>query len=194
MTKLTLKTIDTAIALAATTANKANDLFHEAAMMVFRHAAPKQVHADCSGSGDCTRALKIVRAMPASYRRTMMIEWFRKNTPIVVKLSDNGDKCEYSAAYKKMSNEDKLAAWDIENANTEAFFDIAEATPEEKPFDLSAMVKFVEGLSKRVENKIEKGAVPEADLETAQRLVIQLGGIRVQTTAANEEMPEEQAA
>jgi len=175
----TLKQIDGAIAKFATSAAALNVQCHEVAMMIFRHAAPKEVGEDCEGTGDCTRAVKLVRAMPASFRRTMMIDWFSKNSPIRIKLSDNGDKCQYDPKYSKMTAEEKLACWNLENANTEPFYELAEKTPEEKPFDLAAMLKFVESLGKRVEKQIEKGAVPAADIATAWALQAKLAALKV---------------
>lgn len=190
----TLKKIDAAIAKFATTAAAVNVMAHNVAMMIFRHAAPEAVGPDCQGTGDCTRAVRLVRAMPASFRRTMMVQWFKDNTPIRIKLSDSGDKCEYDPAYKKLSADEKLKAWNLENANTIPFFEIAEQTPEEKPFDFAAMLKFVEGMSKRVEKQIEKGTVPDADLPTAKALVEKLAKVRVTRVAANTETEAEQAA
>ncbi len=192
---ITLKQIDKAIAAFATSAKAVNVQCHEVGMMIFRHAAPKGVSADCEGSGDCTRAVKLVRAMPASFRRTMMIEWFHKNTPIRIKLSENGDKCEYDPKYKKLSAEEKLTWWNIENANTEAFYDIAEATPEAKPLDFAALVKLVEQLSKRISTKVERGEVNEEDVPTALALSERLSKMRiVPVKPANDAAPAEQAA
>lgn len=182
----TLKNIDKAIAKFATTAAAVNVMAHNIAMMIFNHAAPEAVGPDCQGTGDCTRAVRLVRAMPASFRRSMMIEWFRDNTPIRIKLSDSGDKCEYDPAYKKLSTEDKVKAWNLENANTIPFYEIAERTPEEKPFDFAAMLKFVEATAKRVEGMIEKGRVPEADVPTAKALVEKLAKVRVTRVTTND--------
>jgi hypothetical protein len=187
-----LKNIDKAIARFATSAAAVNTMAHEVAMMIVMHAAPVSVGG--TGSGDCTRAVKLVRAMPASFRRTNMIDWFTKNTPIRVKLSDGGDRCEYDPAYKKLSDEEKALRWNIENANVEPWYEISENTPEEKPFDFAAMLKFVEGLSKRVEKNIDQGKVPEQDLSTAKALVEKLAKVRVTRVSANDQQQDAAAA
>lgn len=175
----TLKQIDGAIAKFATSAAALNDQCHAVAMMIFLHAAPKAVGPDCEGTGDCTRAVKLTRAMPASFRRTMMIDWFAKNTPIRMKLSDSGDKCQYDPKYAKLSPEEKLKCWNLENANSEPFHILADKTPEVKLFDLAAMIKFVESIGKRIDKEIEKGAVPANDIETARALQTKLLGVKV---------------
>lgn len=189
----TLKNIDKAIARFATSAAAVNVMAHSVAMMIFRHAAPEAVGADCAGTGDCTRAVKLVRAMPASFRRTMMIEWFKKNTPIRVKLSDSGDKCEYDPAYKKLTAEEKVGAWNLENANIEPFYDIAEKTAEEKPeITFEALVKMVEGLAKRITTAVTENKVAAHDVLSAQAIVGKLEGLRitrVKPEPANEEAP-----
>jgi len=175
----TLKQIDGAIAKFATSAAALNQQCHTVAMMIFRHAAPKLAGSDCEGTGDCTRAVKLVRAMPASFRRTMMIDWFAKNSPIRIKLGDSGDKCQYDPKYSKLTAEEKLNCWNLENANSERFYDLADKTPEEKIFNLAAMIKFVEGLGKRIEKSIEKGEIPSDDMETALALDAKLKALRV---------------
>lgn len=190
----TLKKIDREIDKFATTAAAVNVMAHNIAMMIFRHAAPEAVGPDCQGTGDCTRAVRLVRAMPASFRRSMMVEWFRENTPIRIKLSENGDKCGYDPAYKKLSSDDKVKAWNLENANTVPFYEIAERTPEEKPFDFAAMLKTHEANIKRIETYIKKGRVPEADIPSAKAFVEKLAKVRVNRVSANDTATEAKAS
>ena len=175
----TLKQIDSAIAKFATSAAALNEQCHTVAMMIFRHAAPKAVGPDCEGTGDCTRAVKLVRAMPASFRRTMMVEWFAKNTPIRIKLGDSGDKCQYDPKYARLTADDKLAYWNLERANSERFCELADKTPEVKIFNFAAMMKFVEGIGKRIEKEVEKGTIPADDMETAMALQVKLQALKV---------------
>jgi len=175
----TLKQIDSAIAKFATSAAALNEQCHTVAMMIFRHAAPKAAGPDCQGTGDCTRAVKLVRAMPASFRRTMMIDWFAKNSPIVIKLGDSGDKCQYNLKYSTLTDSDKLACWNLERANSERFYDLADKTPELKIFNLKAMIQFVESIGKRIEKEVEKGAIPADDMDTALALQAKLQAVTV---------------
>jgi hypothetical protein len=177
---ITLKAIDTRIGDVKRLGTEYNQFIHETAMMIIRHAAPKEINEDCQGSGDCTRAVKLVRAMPASMRRTTLIAWFAKYTPIRIKLSDNGDKCEFDPKYKKLAKADKLEFWDVIGAAEEPFYDVAEATPEEKTYDFLALMKMVERLSKQIEKKIEDGAVPEADVESAKAIARAVSGLKVE--------------
>ena len=176
---ITLKAIDSRIGDVKRLGTEYNQFIHETAMMIVRHAAPKELD-DCQGSGDCTRAVKLVRAMPASMRRTTLIAWFAKYTPIRIKLSDNGDKCEFDPKYKKLAKAEKLLQWDVPGAAEEPFYDVAEATPEEKTYDFLALMKMVERLSKQIEKKIEDGAVPEADVESAKAIARAVAGLKVE--------------
>lgn len=175
----TLKQIDAKIASFATSAQKVNVMAHDIAMIIFRHAAPKAVAEGCEGSGDCTRAVKLVRAMPASFRREMMIEWFRKYSPIRIKLSDNGDACGYDPKYKALSPEDKIAWWRIEDANTDPFYEIAGRTPETKVLSFEDLMKMVEGMAKRIEKKANDGEIDPKDVEAAHALSAAIAKVHV---------------
>ena len=185
----TLKQIDGAIAKFATSAAALNEQCHTVAMMIFRHAAPKDAGPDCEGTGDCTRAVKLVRAMPASFRRTMMIEWFAKNSPIRIKLGDSGDKCQYDPKYSKLSAAEKLACWNLERANSERFYELADKIPEVKVFNLAAMIRFVESIGKRIEKEVEKGAIPANDMDTALALQVKLQALSVTPVKPKKPVP-----
>lgn len=177
--KITLKQIDERLGEVRRLGTEFNLYIHETALLIFRHAAPKEVNEDCQGSGDCTRAVRLVRAMPASMRRTMLIQWFHDFTPIRIKLSDHGDKCEFDPKYKKLSKEDKLSWWKAEEAAESPFHVLAEETPETKAFDFSAILKMVESLAKRIEKKLEKGEVPPEDVESAKAAASAIHGLHL---------------
>ena len=181
---ITLKEIDSRIKTFSANAKAVNLECHEIAMAILRHAAPKDVSDDCQGSGDCTRAVKLVRAMPASMRRTMLIQWFETYSPVRIKLSDRGDKCEFDPKYKKLSKADKLDWWNLEGAAEEPFFDLAEKTPEEKTYDFKALMAMVERLSKTIEKKVEEGKVPAEDIESAKAIARAVSGLKVERVKA----------
>lgn len=180
---INLKTIDKRVARVSVLGRELNTFIHETGMMIVYHAAPTGASPDAKDSGDCTRALSLVRAMPASMRRTMMIEWFQKFTPIRIKLSDNGDKCEFDAKYKKEAPADKLAWWKVSEAAELPFYDIAENTPEGKTYSLAELLKMVERLSKQIEKKVEEGKVPEEDRDNAMALARAVSGVKLPTRA-----------
>lgn len=167
--------------------NKINDFIHETAMMIVRHAAPEKAGAGCSGTGDCTHALMLVKALPASMRRTMLIDWFGKYTPITVKLGDS-ESVGFNAKYHALKTpEAKLSAWDVPGANAEPFYLLAERTPEEKVYDFKALVEMVTRLGKQIEKKIEQGKVPEADVESAKGIARAVSSLHFQkVTPVNE--------
>ena len=168
---MSLKIIDKRIAKLTTDAGKLNAYIHATAMLIVRHA---------KAHGDCTRALALVKAMPASMRRTMLRDWFAKHTPIVVKLdSGKGDEaCGFSAKYVALKTpEAKAAAWKIEAADAEPFYMLADKVPEEKPFDLKALLAMAANLAKRIDGKIAEGKVPANDVAKAKEISAKIAAI-----------------
>lgn len=167
----TLKTIDKNIKTITTNAAKLNRLIHDTGMMIMRHA---QEH------GDCTRALTLVRAMPASMRRTMLVAWFDKYSPIRVLLSDkNSDRV---GILKKDAK--NYVEWNLEGAEAEPFYEIAEATPEKPALDFEALLAMVQRLAKQIDKKVEEGAVLDKDVESAKALARAVSGLKVSRVSA----------
>lgn len=163
-----LKAIDKRIATVTTNAAKLNGYIHETGMMIVRHA---------NQHGDCTRALALVKAMPASMRRTMLIAWFAKFTPIAVKLGDS-EAVGFNAKYLALKTpEAKAKAWNIDGANAEPFYAMAEAEPEAKEYTLSQLIAMVGQLSKRIKGKIAGGEVAANDTAKASELVAKIEAI-----------------
>lgn len=189
MTAITLKAIDKKIATFTTNRNTLRDLGHEIGMMILRHAAPKEVSADCSGSGDCTRALRLIEAMPKSWGE-QMTAWFKAFSPIRVVVK-NG-KCEFAPEYKKLAPAQKPDAWNLEQAAQTPFYEATEE-PDAKPaLDFAALCKLVEGLGKRIATKVEKGEVKEEDRESALAIAKQVQSLKLRRVKApaNTDTPE----
>lgn len=164
----TLKQIDKAIASVTTNGDKLNKQVHNVGMMIVRHA---------NQHGDCTRALALVKAMPASMRRTMLIAWFAKFTPIAVKLGDS-EAVGFNAKYLALKTADaKAKAWNIAGADAEPFYAMAETTPEQADLTFAQLVAMVQGLSKRITTKIGEGKVAANDADKAKELVTKIDAI-----------------
>jgi len=151
-----LKAIDKNIALVATNANKLNSLIHTTALAIFDHAKEH---------GDCTRALALVKAMPASMRRTMLIQWFSDYSPITVKLASGKSPEAVGLNRGKNAND-----WNRPAAVATPFYDLAEQNPEDKEYDLAALIKMVQAISKRIGKKIDDGKVAANDIDKAREL------------------------
>lgn len=148
---MTLKKIDSNIKRVVTNGQKLNVLIHETAVMIASHAKEH---------GDCTRALTLVKAMPASMRRTMLVLWFNTFTPI--RVVEKNDKVGMLKA------EDKgFTPFDIEAGTAKPFYELAEKNPE-KEYDFAALVALVERLGKSIEKKVEDGKVPANDVGKAK--------------------------
>jgi len=166
---MSLKIIDKNLRTITTNASKLNGLIHDTGMLILAHAMEH---------GDCTRALSLVKAMPASMRKTMLVAWFEKYSPIRV-IEANGKVGMLKDSAKG------FVPFNLEGAAAEPFYVIAERTPEAKPFDLAAMMKFVEATVKRIEKNVTEGNVPDADRSTAEALLEQMRGIKVTKVVAD---------
>ena len=169
--RITLKQIDTEI-VTFTTSRKALETHgHNIAMMIIRHAAPAEVNDDCNGSGDCTRALKLVKAMPKSWAAGLEA-WFKAFTPIRVVAKN--DKCEFDPAYKKLSKEEKVKWWNLEEAAQTSFIDLEPDVAPAKPLDLTALLKLLERQADSLDKKAEDGKIVEHDVAIATQMAAEL--------------------
>lgn len=154
----TLKQIDANIVLVRTNSTALNELIQTTALDILAHA---KEHKDCS------RAQHLVNAMPRSFRRSILIEWFATFSPIVVKDSDDWNS-------KMHKPDSKLyRPFDISGAAAKPWYEMAEDKPE-KVYDFAALVKMVERLSGVIAKKIENGKVPEKDVASAEAIVAKL--------------------
>ena len=181
-----IKTIKDRCVVITTDGDKLNKYIHETAMMIFDHA--KEHH-------DPSEAQRLVMAMPASMRREMLILWFSKFTPVVVK---NDDKWA-AKAHKKGTK--MYVEWDREAADAKPFYELAEENKEKAPLDFEGLLKLVERLKGSIEKKVQKGEIPEELTEAAKSITRQLAGIKVErpkpandTTEESDGAPKEQAA
>jgi hypothetical protein len=161
----TLKAIDNKIATFSTNRVKLQQLGHEIAMLIFMHAAPKEVSEDCGGTGDCTRAVKLAAQMPKSWQ-TQLENWFKAYTPIRVVTKNN--KCEYDPKYKSEKDVDaKLAFWKLEEANNNPFYGFEEPDAAKDPLTLKQILAMIPTFAGRIEklanDPIEKGGVIPED-------------------------------
>jgi len=174
MTKLSNAKLLASIKTFTTNRDKLRDEAHVIAMMIFHHAAPKEVSDDCQGTGDVTTALQLVKAMPKSWAEQMVV-WFRANTP--VRIVAKNDKCEYDPKYKKLSAEEKLKWWKIEEANTVPFFSIIEE-PDVQPKGADNYWRLIEGFSKRVEKDLEEGKIKPEDIDYVKAMAVVVSALR----------------
>jgi len=161
---MSLKTIDKNIKTITTNAAKLNILIHDTAMLIMSHAKEH---------GDCSRALTLANAMPASMRRTMLVAWFDKYSPIRVIQANN--KVGILKPTAKTYVE-----WNLEGAAAEPFYELAEAVPEKPALDFNALMQMVQRLSKQIEKKIEEGAIVDEDIESAKAVARAVAGLKVE--------------
>ena len=175
--QMSLKKINSNIKLIVTNAAKLNGRIHETAVMIAEHALEH---------GDCTPAGRLVEAMPASMRRTMLVLWFATFTPIVVNATT------FKVGMNKPESK-KYVPFDVEGGKAKPFYELAEETPE-KSYDFDALVKMVEALGKQIEKKIENGKVPANDIAGAQVIAAKVKGLRFTRPVVEEAPVEDKAA
>lgn len=142
-----------------TNAEKLNIYIHETAMMIASHAKEH---------GDCSIANNLVMAMPASHRRSMLIAWFAKYTPIVVKDDPNWVAKMHKEGTKL------FVPFNLEEGNLEPFYKIAEMVPEKAPLDLAALIAMIKKMGPRIQKDIENGRIVSTDVDAALALSKQI--------------------
>lgn len=139
--------INKAIKSIATTAAKLNIAIHDCAVMCMTHAREY---------GDASGAARLVDAMPMSHRRSLLISWFGKNSPVTI---EKNAKTGLMKAHLAGKAEERV--WNIEAAKATPFFDMPEAAkePEVPTFDglVSNVYAFIAKTKKAAE------AIKDAD-------------------------------
>lgn len=158
---MSLKKIDSQIKRVTTNGAKLNQLIHSTAMLIAQHAADH---------GDCTRALTLVKAMPASMRRTMLVLWFNTFTPIRVIFQN--DKVGMVKETAK-----GFTPFDLEAGEATPFYELAEQNAEKEPLDFDKLIALLPALAKRIEKKIENGEVAEEAVPVGQQIANTLAAL-----------------
>ncbi len=161
---MTLKKIDANIRLITTNAAKLNGRIHDTAVLIAAHA---------NEHGDCTRALTLVKAMPASMRRAMLILWFNTFTPIRVSLAN--DKVGMLKDGQKA-----FVAFNLVGGEAVPFYELAKAEKEAEDATLDDVREMIERLSKRVAKLVTEGKVAANDkgnIETLQGALTKLANV-----------------
>ena len=173
---MSLKKIDANLVRITTNGDKLNVLIHQTAMMIMKHATK---------SGDCTRALSLVKAMPASMRRTTLIAWFTKYSPIRVVFQND--------AVGMLSKGDKgYTPFALEKAEANPFYQIAENNAEPGLLDFDKFIKMVQNMAKREAAKADEGKVKPEDVASIKAACEVLAGLTfARVEAADEDEGEE---
>lgn len=165
----------------STSYDKVNRLVHDTAMEIVAHA---KEHKDCS------TAQGLVMALPASMRREMLILWFSRYTPIVVKNSD-----DWTA---KMHQKDtKLYVdWNLEEAAANPFYELAKQNPEKPALDDEGILKVIAACASRLEKMSDEGKIRPEFVDAAIAAAAQLKKIKIKASepANNNEEPQKPAA
>lgn len=180
--KITLAQIDKKITTFTTSRKSLQALGHEIAMMILRHAAPKEVSDDCVGSGDCTRALKLMAQMPKSWA-AQMDNFFRLYSPIRVVVKNN--KCGFDPAYKNLDKSERPSWWKLDEAAQNPFYELEEPEPTSKIKDFNVLLKMIEQQCNRIRKDAEEGKITEEDIPSALAMADKLSKIKFTRVKVN---------
>ncbi len=146
---MSLKKINAGIRAIATSAARVNERIHEVAVLIAAHA---------NEHGDCTPAGRLVEAMPASMRRSMLVLWFNTFTPIRVNLST------FKTGMLK-AEQKGFVAFDVEAGTAKPFYSLAKDKPEAGDTTLADVNKAVASLIARLTKRVDDGksAANDAD-------------------------------
>lgn len=154
-----LSAINKLIGTISKSANKLNEEIHNCALMCIKHA---------QNYGDATAAGRLVDAMPKSFRRGLVIQWFAANSPITVSKNAKTDAMKAHLAGKAEERQ-----WDIDAAAATPFFAMPEADREPDVPTYESLhkniVDFIERMNKRAD-KIEDPKEAKAAKEEIEAL------------------------
>lgn len=162
MARVTLKVIDRNIALVRTSGNAFNALVQSTIIAVLLHA---------QATGDCTRALALVNAMPKSTKRGAVINTFADFSPIGMNLSKGnvGFHKEGSKLYKP---------FDIKGAIANPWFERDEVKKEDLPdTTLEQAHKYVFQLAAKLQKRVDAGEVAANDKDAISATIVDLKAI-----------------
>lgn len=144
--------------------NVINKFVHDTAVLIVKHAMEHR---------DCSTAQGLVMAMPASSRREMLILWFSKFTPIVVKNSD-----DFTSQIRK-TTDNLYVEFNIEDGEAMPFYELAKQVKERAPLQFEDIVLIPGKQAKRLEAALADGKVAEDEIETVKALIAALRNIKV---------------
>lgn len=155
---MSVKKINSNIRFITTNGDKLNARIHETAVMIAEHAKEH---------GQCTLALALVKAMPASMRRTMLVLWFATFTPI--RVVEKNDKVGMLKSDAK-----GFTPFDIEAGTAKPFYELAKDKPEADDLTTDGVNKAIASLIARLTKRIDEGKVAANDAEGVAKRIADL--------------------
>lgn len=168
---MNLKQIDAAIKGIAARYSSTRKKVQEVAVAII-------AHAEGEGRGDCTRAVRLVRAVAGTSERNKLIGWFALYSPIGITLGKTAkdDKCRLKKPDSKGYNN-----YNLDGARANMWYDDPAKTDNVKP--LSTLDEFSADIFKIIENRIKSidDKVAPEDRPSALRLLNALRATYIST-------------
>lgn len=168
------KGIDAGIAWVRATGKKFDGYVHLIACAIISHAKE---------TGDCSRALKLVEAMPKSGRRSALIRWFTAFSPITVTFHPDVKKRRVGLRKVGMKN---FNEFNIDGARENPYYewDKSEENALAALLGLGDFNENVIRLADRMEKSITDGKVKPEDTDAMVAKVAALRQVATVTAAA----------
>lgn len=138
--------------------------------------------------GDCTPALNLVKALPASFRRNLLIEWFSTYSPIGMSVKDN--RVAFNKPESKRYNRFNLAGAKANNW----FEHEAPGQPEQLPDTLLEFDQKVESLIKVWETKLKNEKIAQTSVDKIKERIANMKKLIGFNADASEELKQKVAA
>lgn len=153
------KKIDAAIAAVKASGAAFNSLVHDTAVAILEHAQK---------TGDCTRALALVEAMPKSTKRGAVIGWFADYSPIGMNVKER--KVRFHKPEAKA-----YRPFDVKKAKANPWFERDEVKKEDLPdTTLEQAHKYVFQLAAKLQKRLDEGEVAANDREAVGAVILDL--------------------
>lgn len=145
--------IDAGIAWIRSTGSKFDATAHQVAVAIMRHA---------KDSGDCSRALKLVQAMPKSGRRSALINWFSAFSPINVTMAKEAKDCKVGL---RKADAKLYVPFNVDGADANPFYEYEKEPGVDVDFTAEELNELILKLVKRVATKVKDGKIAANDKE-----------------------------
>jgi hypothetical protein len=154
--------MDDGIKWIRSTGAKFDATVHAVAVAIMRHAKE---------NGDCSRALKLVQAMPKSARRAALINWFGHFSPINVTMAKEAKDCRVGLRKPDAKN---YMPYDLDGASANPYFEWEKEPKVDTEFTSGELNTLILNMVKRVTTKLEEGKVAANDREAIEAKIASL--------------------
>jgi hypothetical protein len=159
-TGTSLQQIDKNITYIRTTGRNVQERIHLTALMIMEHSF---------NHGDCSRALTLVQAMPKGMRRSLVVKWFGRFSPIAVNIVDRSPN-DSSVRLRKHDSK-KYVPYNLAGAKAVPWYTLEPEIMPDNAWDETVVNAKVISLATALENRLNDGKIADEAVERTRALV-----------------------